>query len=140
MQMFGFKHTINKLNYSDSDHKLIRTRLYSRLLLVKAPTQLESLYPQLSAQLDSSLHALGDETSLPIAQTIRRLVSGIISSMFFGKVLSELQPSTVLGSSGPTDLPNAAADEEFSNALLQYPRDMIKYMAAFQVTPTILSP
>lgn len=53
--MFGFKHTMNKLEHNTSDHKVIRTRLYSRVLQVNGPNHLSSLYPHLLAQLDSSL-------------------------------------------------------------------------------------
>lgn len=34
----------------------------------------------------------------------------------------------------------AASDKKFSHALLQYPRDMVKCMAAFQITPSPISP
>ncbi|KAK8010137.1 cytochrome P450 [Apiospora arundinis] len=118
--MFGFKHTMNKYSHNDNEHQLTRTRLHSRLLQVKAPAQLEALYPHLSNQLDSSLQELSDSVSLPAAQTLRRLVSNFMSFVFFGQVLT--------------------ADEEFSDALLQYPRDMVKCMAAFQVTPSVISP
>lgn len=33
-----------------------------------------------------------------------------------------------------------ASDESFAEALLRYPKDMIKCMAAFQLTPSWLSP
>jgi len=53
--MFGFKHTMNKLQHNTSDHKVVRTRLYGRLLQVNGPGHLNALYPHLVARLDSSL-------------------------------------------------------------------------------------
>ncbi|KAK5997455.1 Cytochrome P450 monooxygenase penP-like protein [Cladobotryum mycophilum] len=125
--MFGFKHTMNNLEHNTSDHKVIRTRLYGRLLQVNGPGHLTALYPQLVALLDSSLSrelanapVLKEGVSLPAAQTVRRLASRLMSLMFFGKSLS--------------------SNEAFSNALLRYPQDMVKCMAAFQITPSFMSP
>jgi hypothetical protein len=53
--MFGFKHTMNNLEHNTNDHKVIRTRLYSRLLQVNGPVHLQALYPHLLAQLEHSL-------------------------------------------------------------------------------------
>lgn len=53
--MFGFKHTMNKLEHNTSDHKVLRTRLYSRVLQVDGPRNLNNLYPYLLAQLGNSL-------------------------------------------------------------------------------------
>ncbi|KAI1800744.1 cytochrome P450 [Daldinia bambusicola] len=125
--MFGFKHTMNKLEHNPSNHKVIRTRLYSRLLQVNGPVHLAALYPHLLDQFDSSLakefqngRILDGGISLPIAETARRLVSKLMSLMFFGDSLS--------------------SDEEFSSGLLRYPQDMVKCMAAFQVAPSFMSP
>ena len=52
--MFGFKHTMNKLQHNTSDHKVIRTRLYGRLLQVNGPGHLDALYPHLLVRLDSA--------------------------------------------------------------------------------------
>lgn len=54
--MFGFKHTMNKLEHNTSDHKVIRTRLYGRLLQVNGPIHLNTLYPVLLTRLDRSLN------------------------------------------------------------------------------------
>ncbi|KAI2784134.1 cytochrome P450 [Daldinia loculata] len=123
--MFGFKHTMNKLEHNTSNNKVIRTRLYSRLLQVNGPVHLDALYPYLLNQLDISLErelrggrVFNGGISLPIAQTARRLVSKLMSLMFFGEALS--------------------LDEEFSSALLRYPQDMVKCMAAFQVAPSVI--
>lgn len=53
--MFGFKHTMNKFEHNTSDHKVIRTRLYSRLLQINGPAHLNVLYPLLLVRMDSSL-------------------------------------------------------------------------------------
>ncbi|KAI1471052.1 cytochrome P450 [Daldinia caldariorum] len=125
--MFGFKHTMNKLEHNTSNHKVIRTRLYSRILQVNGPIHLAALYPRLVNQFDASLakelqegRILDGSVSLPIADTARRLVSKLMSLMFFGDSL--------------------CSDEEFSSALLRYPQDMVKCMAAFQVVPSFMSP
>ncbi|OAQ76401.1 cytochrome P450 [Purpureocillium lilacinum] len=125
--MFGFKHTMNKLQHNTSDHKVVRTRLYGRLLQVNGPGHLNALYPHLVARLDSSLsrelaeaRVLQDGVSLPVAQTVRRLASRLMSLMFFGESLS--------------------SNEAFSKALLRYPQDMVKCMGAFQITPAFMSP
>ncbi|KAI0853766.1 cytochrome P450 [Daldinia vernicosa] len=142
--MFGFKHTMNKLEHNTSNNKVIRTRLYSRLLQVNGPVHLDGLYPHLLNRFDINLErelrggrVLNGESrildipevsiiltwklggiSLPIAQTARRLVSNLMGLMFFGEALS--------------------SDEEFSSALLRYPQDMVKCMAAFQVAPSLV--
>ncbi|KAJ3571855.1 hypothetical protein NPX13_g5235 [Xylaria arbuscula] len=110
--MFGFKHTMDKLEHNTSDHKVIRTRLYSRVLQVMGPDHLNSLYPNLVDHLKNDLNRVlrhgaspKDGISLPVAQTARQLASGLMSLMFFGEVLS--------------------SDTEFSDALLRYPRDML---------------
>ncbi|GIJ83281.1 hypothetical protein Asppvi_002100 [Aspergillus pseudoviridinutans] len=51
--MFGFKHTMNKLDHHD--HKVARSRLYGRLLQVNGPTNLAKLYPHLQKRLEQSL-------------------------------------------------------------------------------------
>lgn len=124
--MFGFKHTMNKFEHNTVDHKLIRTRLYSRLLQVNGPIHLNALYPHLLARLEVSLTkvlhvggASNGDVSLPIAQTLRQLMSNIMGFMFFGESLS--------------------SDEEFSSAIFRYPQEIVKCMAAFQVTPSIMS-
>ncbi|KAI0410415.1 putative cytochrome P450 [Xylaria grammica] len=125
--MFGFKHTMDKLEHNTSDHKVIRTRLYSRVLQVMGPDHLNSLYPHLLVRLNTDLDKLlrhgassQDGISLPVAQTARQLASSMMSLMFFGEVLS--------------------SDAEFSDALLRYPRDMVRCMGAFQIVPPVLSP
>ncbi|TGJ78201.1 hypothetical protein E0Z10_g10558 [Xylaria hypoxylon] len=125
--MFGFKHTMDKLEHNTSDHKVIRTRLYSRVLQVMGPDHLNALYPYLLTRLKSNL----DEQfrrgfiskgciSLPIAQTARQVASSLMGLMFFGEAL--------------------ASNDEFSNALLRYPQDIVNCMAAFQIAPSFLSP
>ncbi|OTB13472.1 hypothetical protein K445DRAFT_304233 [Daldinia sp. EC12] len=125
--MFGFKHTMNKLEHNTSNNKVIRTRLYSRILQVNGPVHLAALYPHLLNQFNNNLSKelqngrdFNGGISLPIADTARRLVSKLMSLMFFGDYLS--------------------SDEEFSSALLRYPQDMVKCMAAFQVAPSFMSP
>ena len=51
--MFGFKHTLNKFNHNEA--KLIRSRLYGRLLHVQGPEILAGLYPYIQKKLTSSL-------------------------------------------------------------------------------------
>lgn len=46
---------MNKLEHNTSNNKVIRTRLYSRLLQVNGPVHLDALYPYLLNQLDISL-------------------------------------------------------------------------------------
>lgn len=112
-QMFGFKHTMNKYEHNTNAYRVIRTRLFSRVLQVNGPNHLSALYPCLLAQLDSSLtkelhngralngealnmdtpktnlmltHEL-EEISLPVAQTVRRMASKLMGIMFFGENL-----------------------------------------------------
>ncbi|KAI0186876.1 cytochrome P450 [Xylaria flabelliformis] len=125
--MFGFKHTMDKLEHNTSDHKVIRTRLYSRLLQVMGPDHLNGLYPCLRVRLESNLDKLFNRgsapkggISLPVAHTARHLTSSLMSLMFFGEALS--------------------SNSQFSGALLRYPQDMVRCMAAFQVMPSFLSP
>ncbi|KAI0410100.1 cytochrome P450 [Xylaria palmicola] len=125
--MFGFKHTMDKLEHNTSDHKVIRTRLYSRVLQVMGPDHLNSLYPHLVIRLKTDLDKLmrhesssQDGISLPVARTARQLASRMMSLIFFGEALS--------------------SDAAFSDALLRYPQDMVKCMGAFQIVPSILSP
>lgn len=51
--MFGFKHNLNNLDHNES--KLIRSRLYGRVLQVNGPSQLYGLYPALQKVLKRSL-------------------------------------------------------------------------------------
>ncbi|KAI0481374.1 putative cytochrome P450 [Xylariaceae sp. FL0804] len=125
--MFGFKHTMNNFEHNTNDHRLIRTRLYGRLLQVNGPIHLNRLYPLLDHWLGEGLRQelqserkLRAGISLPTARTSRRLASKLMAIVFFGERL--------------------ASDQDFSEALLQYPQDMVKCMAAFQVTPAFLSP
>lgn len=113
--MFGFKHTMNELEQNTNDHKVIRTRLYGRILPINGPNHLSFLYPHLLAQLNSSLvkelrngrevsgqtsfcdsHEFNamliqasEGTAMPVAQTACRLASRLMSIMFFGETLSE---------------------------------------------------
>ncbi|KAF2274907.1 cytochrome P450 [Westerdykella ornata] len=125
--MLGFKYTLNGIEHNTVDHKLIRTRLYARVLQVNGPSNLAALFPFLKEKLDIALRsellngqASSNGFTLPVAQTARRLASKLMALVFYGELL--------------------ATDETFSNALLRYPRDMIKCMAAFQLTPSFLSP
>ncbi|KAH9988480.1 cytochrome P450 [Xylariaceae sp. FL0662B] len=125
--MFETKHTMNKLEHNTSDHKVIRTRLYSRLLQVNGPFYLSALYPKLLTLADHCLlkelesgRVLEGGVSLLSAQTARNMASKLMSFMFFGEALS--------------------GDNQFSKALLRYSQDIVKCMAAFQVTPSFLSP
>lgn len=111
--MFGFKHTMNKYEHNTNAFRALRTRLFSRVLQVNGPNHLSALYPRLLAQLDSSLTkelhngcALNGEifnkntfeidmmltfglggTCVPVAQTVRRMASKLMSVMFFGENL-----------------------------------------------------
>ncbi|KAF2463764.1 cytochrome P450 [Lindgomyces ingoldianus] len=125
--MFGFKHTMNKLEHNTVDRKLVRTRLYARLLQVNGPGYLDKLFPFLQAKLHAVLQdevergiSRDDNLFIPVAQTARLLASKLMAFVFYGDLL--------------------ASDKVFSDALLRYPKDMIKCMAAFQLTPTFVSP
>ncbi|KAL5392300.1 hypothetical protein DPSP01_000814 [Paraphaeosphaeria sporulosa] len=62
----------------------------------------------------------GGGVTLPIAETVRTMASRAMCVMFFGETLSR--------------------DTVFANALLRHPKEMISCMAAFQITPTFMSP
>ena len=47
---------MNKLEHNTVDHRVIRTRLYARLLQVNGPTYLDGLFPLLKRKLDATLH------------------------------------------------------------------------------------
>ncbi|KAJ2985551.1 hypothetical protein NUW58_g5466 [Xylaria curta] len=118
---------MDKLEHNTSDHKVIRTRLYSRVLQVMGPDHLNALYPHLLTHLNGKLDELLSHgsiskggISLPMAQTARKVASSLMSLMFFGETLS--------------------SNGEFSSALLGYPQDIVKCMAAFQIMPSFLSP
>lgn len=49
---------MDKLEHNTSDHKVIRTRLYSRVLQVMGPDHLNSLYPHLVIRLKTDLDKL----------------------------------------------------------------------------------
>lgn len=53
--MFGFKHTMNGIDHNSLDHKLIRTRLYARLLQVNGPIYLQNLFPLLKEKVNATL-------------------------------------------------------------------------------------
>jgi len=57
LQMFGFKHTMNGIDHNSPANRLVRTRLYSRLLQVNGPIYLENLFPFLKQKLDKTLQA-----------------------------------------------------------------------------------
>ncbi|KAF2789698.1 cytochrome P450 [Melanomma pulvis-pyrius CBS 109.77] len=125
--MFGFKHTMNGIDHNSLDHRVIRTRLYARLLHLNGPVYLDGLFPFLKEKLNATLQVelrkgrnVNGGLSIPVALTARRLSSKLMAVVFYGDVL--------------------ASDEEFSAALLKYPKDMIKCMAAFQLTPSWMSP
>lgn len=65
-QMFGFKHNMNKYEHNTDDHKLVRTRLFSRVLQVNGPAHLQALYPHLISRLHEGLaEEFGDRGTLP---------------------------------------------------------------------------
>lgn len=49
---------MDRLEHNTSDHKVIRTRLYSRVLQVMGPDHLNSLYPNLVIRLNNGLDNL----------------------------------------------------------------------------------
>ncbi|KAF2874573.1 cytochrome P450 [Massariosphaeria phaeospora] len=109
--MFGFKHTMNNLDHNRIDHKV----------------DLEGLYPYLLVRFNYAFYeelqhgrAENGEMTLSMAHICRKLSSRMMSLIFFGDKLT--------------------SNEKFSAALLQYSRDMINCMMAFQVTPGFLSP
>lgn len=53
--MFGFKHTMNGIDHNSLDHRVIRTRLYARLLQVNGPVYLDGLFPFLKEKLHATL-------------------------------------------------------------------------------------
>ncbi|PYH88578.1 cytochrome P450 [Aspergillus ellipticus CBS 707.79] len=125
--MFGFKYTLNGLNHSEINTR--KSRLYSRVLQVRGPTQFQELYPYLDRNLRAfmdlerlSSSAMGPEgtISIQLASFSERLLSRLMSAWFFGE--------------------NMTSDSLFRNALLSHPRQIKSCAAAFQLTPTLLAP
>jgi cytochrome P450 len=125
--MFGFKHTMVNLEHDRIDDKVIRNRFNNRLLEVKGPAHLETLYPHFVSRFEDSWNRVlknernvkGGDTSLPAANICRHLSTRMISLVFFGEKLT--------------------SDENFIGELMQYSRDMVNCMIAFQLTPKFLS-
>lgn len=122
--MFGFKHTMNGIDHHEVN--ALRSRLYGRLIQVQGQANLPRIYPylhkRLCRSLDERLHIgrlTGDGISLPVADTARVLASCLMRVIFFGESLS--------------------SDPAFADALLQYPKEMVSCLAAFQVTPSFAS-
>ena len=87
---------------------------------------MSQIYPFLQKKLKSSLDARvkqgtihAEGVALPIADTVRVLASRLNSIIFFGETLS--------------------SESTFADALLQYPKEMVSCMAAFQITPSFMS-
>lgn len=126
--MFGFKHTMINLEHDRIDHKVVRNRFNNRLLDVKGPAHLQSLYPHFISRFQDSWKILSEKgkpvkgggISLPAANTCRHLSTRMISLIFFGK--------------------NVTSDERFIAELVQYSSDMVNCMMIFQFTPEFLSP
>ncbi|QKX59174.1 uncharacterized protein TRUGW13939_06306 [Talaromyces rugulosus] len=125
--MFGFQHTMNGISHTEQETSLLRTRLYSRLLQVRGPTNLKVIYPTLQKQLETvllqqlekgKLNADGS-LSIRLAPTIRTMSSRLMAQLFFGE--------------------NAATDETFAESLLAYSADMVRCMAVFQFFPRYLT-
>lgn len=124
--MFGFKHSLNGLNHNDL--KILRSRLFGRVLQVQGRKSLPQIYPYVQKKLISSLseelragQAVGSGTTLVrLAGTCRRLASELMGVMFFGERL--------------------LSDATFADALRRHPQQVVACMAAFQLTPSFLSP
>lgn len=123
--MFGFKYNMNNLDHNE--HKVVRSRLYGRVLQVNGPSQLAAIYPFLQARLEKSFAAESASgrrsdgcLSVRLASITRKVISHMMSLAFFGNEIS--------------------SDPEFSSALLRYSADMVSSMAAFQVTPSFMAP
>jgi hypothetical protein len=53
--MFGFKHTMNGIDHNSPANRVLRTRLYARLLQVNGPIYLDNLFPFLKEKLGKTL-------------------------------------------------------------------------------------
>ncbi|KAF2867713.1 cytochrome P450 [Massariosphaeria phaeospora] len=123
--MFGFKHTLN--NFDHNEVTAQKSRLFGRLIQVNGVANLPKMFPFLAKRVNESLDqqiklgkAQQGGVSVPIAQTIRTVTSRVMGVIFFGE--------------------NLSSDPVFSDALLRHPKEMVSCMAAFQITPSFLSP
>ncbi|KAH8696089.1 cytochrome P450 [Talaromyces proteolyticus] len=123
--MFGFKLTMNGITHNEVN--VLRTRLYSRLLQNRGPSNLAALYPYLQKRLETVLDQQLQKgivksdgpVSIALAPSVRTISSKLMALIFFGD--------------------KASADQEFADALLTYSADLVKCLAAFQVFPAIFS-
>ncbi|OAG09463.1 cytochrome P450, partial [Paraphaeosphaeria sporulosa] len=123
--MFGFKHTLGNFDHNELNSQ--KSRFFSRLIHIKGSQNLPHLFPHVEKRVIESLDELlagakpaARGVTLPIAETVRTMASRAMCVMFFGETLSR--------------------DTVFANALLRHPKEMISCMAAFQITPTFMSP
>ncbi|GLA02508.1 hypothetical protein AnigIFM60653_001981 [Aspergillus niger] len=118
--LFGFKHTLNGVDHNEINTR--KSRLLSRVLQVRGPTQFEELYPYLLRNLKTILDAelSSGITSIRLALFGETILSRLMGVWFFGE--------------------NMASDSLLRNALLNHPRQIKACSAAFQLTPRFLAP
>ncbi|RDH30319.1 cytochrome P450 [Aspergillus welwitschiae] len=123
--LFGFKHTLNGVDHNEINTR--KSRLLSRVLQVRGPTQFEGLYPYLLRNLKAVLDA--DLSSADM----QRGITSIRLALFGETILSRLMGVWFFGE-------NMASDSLLRNALLNHPRQIKACSAAFQLTPRFLAP
>ncbi|GKZ27439.1 hypothetical protein AbraCBS73388_004657 [Aspergillus brasiliensis] len=118
--MFGFKHTLNGQDHNEINTK--KSRLLSRVLHIRGPTQFEELYPYLHRYLKTMMDAefSSGTTFVHLASFGETVLSRLMGVWFFGE--------------------NMASDPDLRDALLNHPRQIKACSAAFQLTPRFLAP
>ncbi|PWY75771.1 cytochrome P450 [Aspergillus eucalypticola CBS 122712] len=119
--LFGFKHTLNGADHNEVNTR--KSRLLSRVLQVRGPTQFEELYPYLLHHLKTIVDAKissGGTTSIRLALFSETILSRLMGAWFFGG--------------------NMTSDPRLRDALLNHPRQIKACSAAFQLTPRFIAP
>ncbi|XRM44127.1 hypothetical protein ABZX51_007273 [Aspergillus tubingensis] len=119
--LFGFKHTLNGADHNEVNTR--KSRLLSRVLQVRGPTQFEELYPYLLHHLKTILDAgpsSGGTASVRLALFSETILSRLMGAWFFGG--------------------NMTSDPRLRDALLNHPRQIKACSAAFQLTPRFVAP
>ncbi|GLA93291.1 hypothetical protein AtubIFM61612_010485 [Aspergillus tubingensis] len=92
--LFGFKHTLNGADHNEVNTR--KSRLLSRVLQVRGPTQFEELYPYLLHHLKTILDAgpsSGGTASVRLALFSETILSRLMGAWFFGGNMNE-KPET----------------------------------------------
>ncbi|GAQ45746.1 hypothetical protein AtubIFM55763_004859 [Aspergillus tubingensis] len=119
--LFGFKHTLNGADHYEVNTR--KSRLLSRVLQVRGPTQFEELYPYLLHHLKTILDvgpSSGGTASVRLALFSETILSRLMGAWFFGG--------------------NMTSDPRLRDALLNHPRQIKACSAAFQLTPRFIAP